>query len=223
MEGSASALLQPVLLHMRMQCRGSSLGPLTLEQHTHMHPSDTPSTKGDLHAEAHHTKSRVTTPKISAGTGFALLMACVPCQGSQLRKEQHTTPSPAQHARGLTSLPSPLLQATSPAIASTLQSESGPAELLLDTPAAPRSPQLTASPASYARSALSGLTVSRSKATAAMWLCPDGPCAGLRCALEGLQVPLHCQCSSPHWLPAICALPLIWQPERLAQHGSLLR
>ena len=64
-------------------------------------------------------------------------------------------------------LVSPLLQATSPAISNPLLANPFPAELLLDTPAAPRSPKLAATPASYARSTLSGLTVSRSTATAA--------------------------------------------------------
>ena len=89
---------------------------------------------------------------------------------------------------------SPLLQATLPAIPSPLLSDSAAAALLLDTPAAPRSPKLAATAASYARSTLSGLTVSRSTAKAAI-IMPSWACARLCCACEGLQVTLHRQYS----------------------------
>ena len=104
------------------------------------------------------------------------------------------TPSRAQHALGPTFLVSPLLQATSPAISSPPLSHSAAGELLLDTPAAPRSPKWAATPASYARSALSGLAVSRSTATAAIVM-PSWACAWLCCALGRLLVPLHHQYS----------------------------
>ena len=80
---------------------------------------------------------------------------------------------------------STLLQATSPALSSPLLAASTPADLLLDTPVAPRSPKLAATPASYARSALSGLTVSQSTATAAIMM-PMRVCAWLCCALNRL-------------------------------------
>ena len=122
-----------------------------------------------MHAAAHTTPSAGSHPQRSA-QALALQgcshMSCV--KSPNQCRDQHITPSSAQHALGLTSRLSPLLQATSPAISSPLLADSAAAELLLDTPAAPRSPKLAATPASYARSTLSGLTVSRSTATAAI-------------------------------------------------------
>ena len=111
------------------------------------------------------------------------------------------TPSQAQHALGLTSLLlSPLLQATSPTIASPLLSESGPAEVntssALKESINNRSP--ATSGAAYARSTLGVLTVSQSKAMAAVNV-PSWACAWLCCTLEGGHVPKHRHCCLAPW------------------------
>ena len=56
--------------------------------------------------------------------------------------------------------------------------------------------KLAATPASCARSTLSGLTVSQSRAMAAI-IMPSWACAWLCCALKGLHVPKHCHCCLP--------------------------
>ena len=98
------------------------------------------------------------------------LAASIPCQQSQpvQRAEQHTTPSAAQHALCLMLLLPPLLQATSPAIPSPYV----PAELNTSSAikAAIDSRSPTTPGASYAQSTLDVLTVSQSKAVAAIML-----------------------------------------------------
>ena len=83
-----------------------------------------------------------------------------------------------QHARGLTFLLSPLLQATFSAIPSPLLADSGPAELCLDTSSALKRFINNRSPvtpgAAYARSTLGGLSVSQSTSTAAIIVPPWG-------------------------------------------------
>ena len=215
-EGNASASLQPVLLHVRMQWCRFVLLIRPQQNNTCM---------------LRHTPCRVLghTPRDQRSHWLCLAACLHPIKSPpNLCRDQHTTSSRAQHALGLTLLLSPLLQATSPAIPSPLLAASTPADLLLDTPVAPRSPKLAATPASYARSALSGLTVSQSTAMTTT-IMPSWACAWLCCAFSRLQVPLRCQCSSPHWLPAMCAstdhrrspLPLPWRPEQRAQQSSI--
>ena len=164
----------------------------------HMLPAHTPSTKETCmlrHAPRHVLGH---TPKISAGVGFALLPEHVLCQSPNLSKEQHMTPSRAQHAWALTFLVAPMLQATSPAIASPPLSASAPAEL--NTSSAikcyinDRSPATPG--AAYGISTLGVLTVGRPTATAAT-IMPSWASARLCCALEGLHVPNQCHCCLP--------------------------
>ena len=192
-QGSASASLQLMLL----ACSGAGQRPAppptptAHEQHAlalRAYPAHRPSNQGHLHAEAHTLPS---TPNYQHRHWLCIAARmCLVSRVPSCAREQHRTPSGAQHALDQTFLLSPLLQATSPAILP------------------PCATKLAASPASCARSTLSGLTVSRSTAMAAISM-PSWACAWLCCALKGymshctgcqLCVPAHTtiEVPSPH-------------------------